>query len=80
MTKNRKPAPPQQGRPSPQHRTNGYAKCNGYTTFTAPFNIACADCGASPGTQCINGVTGQPLRRALAHPGRLRDAEAVADA
>ncbi|WP_448456795.1 zinc finger domain-containing protein [Mycolicibacterium elephantis] len=44
-----------------------------------PFCVRCPDCGAEPGTQCINGVTGQPLRRALAHPGRLRDAEAVAE-
>jgi len=35
-----------------------------------PFNVPC-ECGALAGQQCINAITGRPLRRAVAHPRRL---------
>lgn len=39
-----------------------------------PFRVACRSCGAVAGQQCTNEVTGQPLRRAVAHHLRIRDA------
>ncbi|WP_456093793.1 zinc finger domain-containing protein [Mycolicibacterium palauense] len=44
-----------------------------------PFVVACRDCGALAGQQCVNAVTDKPLRRALAHPHRLADARAARD-
>lgn len=42
-----------------------------------PFTVPCGYCNAVAGQQCISGITGRPLRRALAHPRRICAAEAV---
>lgn len=44
------------------------------------FGVSCSYCGAVAGEQCGNKVTGMPLRRAVAHPRRVCDAVAAADA
>jgi hypothetical protein len=40
-----------------------------------PFSVPCKFCGAIAGTQCINSLTGKPVRKFAAHGARVRAAE-----
>ncbi|QFS93537.1 hypothetical protein FIV07_22490 [Mycobacterium sp. THAF192] len=40
-----------------------------------PFSVPCRYCGAVAGEQCRNDITGRPLRKAVAHPVRIHDAD-----
>lgn len=41
----------------------------------APFGAGCRYCLAIAGEQCLNKITGRPLRRGIAHPIRILDAQ-----
>jgi hypothetical protein len=40
-----------------------------------PFTVPCRWCGAIAGAQCVNSLTGLPVRKFVAHGYRVQDAE-----